>query len=106
MSIQPTSKTAMARTAADEGARASPGCATSLPIGSIAGSSSGCALGLGPWTIEIVERSQGAKASSFCRDDGLWNEHSPGSAVRRLAKDFEAAPLLRSHGYSSPISGF
>ncbi len=45
----------------------------------------------GPWTIEIVERPQGVKASSFCRDDGLWNEHSPVGRCRRLAKDFEAA---------------
>ena len=35
----------------------------------------------GPWTIQIVERPPGAKASNSCRGDGWSSAPSPGSAA-------------------------
>ena len=60
----------------------------------------------GPWTIEIVERPAGVKGFQLLpRRWVVERTFAWFGRCRRLAKDFEAARLPKSLGYSSPISG-
>ena len=109
MFIPPTFRTAMAPYRCWRGCGCnSLGCAMSLPIASIAGSSFSMRSRT---AVHGPSRSssgpKASKASSFCRDDGLSNEHSPGSADADASpRTSRHPPQLKSHGYSSPISGF
>ena len=61
--------------------------------------------GKGNWRLEIVRRSDTAKASWSSPDAGLWSAPSPGSDVaaasRRTSRQPSPAP---SHGFMSQIS--
>ena len=56
--------------------------------------------------LRSLNGPKASKASSFCRDDGSLNEHSPGSADADVwPKTSRLLQLPKSHGYLSPISG-